>query len=399
MSAAKQLAVDIIEREEAALRALSLDIWHHPELAFQEHHAHKQISDFLEFQGFQVERHFKLDTAFRATASSDDAIDSTPTIGVMCEYDALPGIGHACGHNLIAILGVSVALGIKEALHKGGVTGKLVVLGCPAEEGKGGKIDLINSGAFADMDFALMAHPSQFNLPKPIYVGMSSLKITFKGSASHASSFPWDGVNALDAAVLCYQNISCMRQQMKPTWRVHGVFTNGGEAPNIIPELAELHYFVRAPTLGDLEVLKSKVVGCVQGAATATGCEVEYTFDPKGYAPLNSNDTLATLYTNNGKSLGIEFEDDPLKLNKQGGSTDMGNVSQILPSIHPKYSINTLVAAHTREFASLTKNQESHDLTILHAKALTMAAIDAFSDPSLIPAIKSDFERSKVKTS
>ncbi|XP_005111933.1 peptidase M20 domain-containing protein 2 isoform X2 [Aplysia californica] len=393
MTDSKKLACEAIERENSALRALSLDIWDHPELCFNEKHAHAAVTDFLEQRGFQVERHFKLDTAFRATASSKDTDADTPTIGVMCEYDALPGIGHACGHNLIAIMGVSIALGIKEALEQGGVKGKLVVLGCPAEEGGGGKIDLINAGAYDDMDCAIMGHPSQFNLSRPVYVGMCPMSITYKGKASHASSFPWDGVNALDAAVLCYQNVSCMRQHMRPTWRVHGVITHGGEKPNIIPQRSELLYYTRAPTVEELEELKSKVKDCVEGAAKATGCSVEYKFGANAYAPLLSNDILATLYEKNGQNLGIEFENDPTRLSKQGGSTDMGNVSQILPSIHPKYSINTMVAAHTTDFRDKARTEESHDLTLIHSKAMALAAIDVCNDPPLVAQMQAELKQ------
>ncbi|GFO42665.1 peptidase m20 domain-containing protein 2 [Plakobranchus ocellatus] len=194
MNSEKSFLCSAIERESSSLRAVSLDIWNHPELGYNEHHAHKVLTDFLESKGFCVEKHFVIPTAFKATAARKDFTEDTPIIGVMCEYDALPGIGHACGHNLIAILGLAVACAIKEAFDSGVLKGKprytlhayllnsslitcaydyylqMIVLGCPAEEGEGGKIDLIEAGAYDDMDIAMMAHPSQFNLPKPVYV-------------------------------------------------------------------------------------------------------------------------------------------------------------------------------------------------------------------------------------
>ncbi|KAH9512640.1 hypothetical protein Btru_039012 [Bulinus truncatus] len=321
MAMAKSLACEAIDRASESLTEISLDIWNHPELCFQEHHAHKLLTNFLEERDFKVQRCYKLETAFKATVTSKEENRETPNIGVLCEYDALPGIGHACGHNLIAIMGLSISLGIQEALVKNNLPGKLTVIGCPAEEGGGGKIDLINSGAFNDVDIAMMAHPSQYNVPKPVYVAMCPVNVTFKGKASHAASYPWDGINALDAAVLCYQSVSCLRQQMKPEWRVHGVITNGGEKPNIIPEKSELLYYARTPSLSELKELQRKLSGCFDGAAAATGCTVSYKFDEKCYDSLKSNDTLASLYVANGESLGIEFEKDEKKLIKQGGST------------------------------------------------------------------------------
>ncbi|CAL1531920.1 unnamed protein product [Lymnaea stagnalis] len=388
----KDLACAAIDRESKYLRNISLDIWEHPELCFQEHHAHQVLTDLLLSKGFQVEKNYKLETAFKATATSHEIDPDSPNIGVMCEYDGLPGIGHACGHNLIAIMGIAISLGIKEALDKGNIKGKVTVLGCPAEEGGGGKIDLINAGAYNDMDVALMAHPSQYSVPKPVYVAMSPVRVKYQGKASHAASYPWNGINALDAAVLCYQNVSCMRQQLKPAWRVHGVITNGGEKPNIIPETSELLYYARAPCKEELLDIQKRLGGCFDAAAAATGCKVDYSFDPKSYDSLMSNETLASLYVQNGNALGIEFEKDPEKLSKQGGSTDMGNVSKVLPSIHPKYSLNTDVSLHTIEFRDIAKTESAHELTLVHAKALAMASIDVYSNPFLMGKIKDEFQ-------
>ncbi|GFO42664.1 peptidase m20 domain-containing protein 2 [Plakobranchus ocellatus] len=224
-------------------------------------------------------------------------------------------------------------------------------------------------------------------------IRIDKVTITFEGKAAHASTSPWDGVNALDAAVLCYQNISCMRQQFKPTWRVHGIFTKAGEKPNIIPEKAELLYFIRAPSTQELKELTKKMIGCFEGSAIASGCKVNYTFASKSYDSLMSNERLSSLYVANGEALGIEFENDPTLLSKQGGSTDMGNVSRVLPSIHPKYSLHTQVSAHTSEFRDIAYTEQSHDLTLLHAKALAMAAVDVYQNPGLVAKMKSDFQQ------
>ncbi|KAK7108868.1 xaa-Arg dipeptidase-like [Littorina saxatilis] len=381
----KRIACEVIDEFSPQLKILSRDIWNHPELCYEEKYAHQRITGFLQERGFHVERSYKLDTAFRAQPEGGSG-SGGPNVAVLCEYDALPEIGHACGHNLIATVGVAASLGIQAALQSPDFQGKgrLTVVGTPAEEAGGGKIDLINSGAFADVDVAMMAHPALFNLEKPHALAMTEIKISYHGKASHASSYPWNGVNALDAAVQCYTNISHLRQQMKPTWRTHGVITNGGAKPNIIPELAELLYYIRAPTDTELAVLKEKVIGCMEGAATATGCKVSYEFDPKPYSSLVSSDVMAALYVDNGREVGIRPERDPERVRKAGGSTDMGNVSHLVPSIHPNFYIGTTASPHSRDFAQQTKTEEAENYSLAVAKALAMTGIDLLLKPQLV---------------
>lgn len=347
------IAYSTIDQESSDLYRLSRSIWSQPELGFKEHFAHSELTDFLEKTGFLVEKSFKLETAFRATYTHSGAesvsAEPGPNIAILCEYDALPGIGHACGHNLIAEVGVAAALGVKAAMiaNPDQLFGTVTVLGCPAEEGLCGKADLLRLGAFDGIDVAVMAHPSQTTLSRPNYVSMTPLSVKYHGRAVHASSHPWDGLNALDAAVACYNNISNLRQQMRPTWRVHGVIKNGGAQPNIIPEETELEYYLRTPNDDEMVILKQKVEGCVQGAALATGCTVDFKFGEKSYSNLLSNNTLVELFEKNGRAVGIEFETDEEKKRKFGGSTDMGNVSHVIPSIHPKYYIGTSVSNHS----------------------------------------------------
>ncbi|XP_067676735.1 xaa-Arg dipeptidase-like [Haliotis asinina] len=391
MEELKSTACRAIDAASLDLKALSKEIYDNPELNFEEFHAHEVLTCLLEKYGFVVERSFKVATAFKATHGSND--NGGPNIAVLCEYDALPGLGHACGHNLIAEVGVATALGAKAAMEAcGKPLGKLTVLGTPAEEGGGGKVDLIRAGAFSDVDVAMMAHPSQCNLPRPVMVAMNQATIRFRGRASHAASFPWNGVNALDAAVLCYQNISCLRQQIKPTWRIHGVISNGGAKPNIIPELTELQYMIRAPTDPELAILKTKFEACVHGAAQATGCTVECQFDEKPYSALMSNNILAALYETNGVQVGIQFEQDPAKIAKQGGSTDMGNVSHVVPSIHPKFHFGTTASGHSADFAKAAGKGEAQGYTLSVGKALAMTVIDLFLNPDLIPQIQGQFQ-------
>ncbi|XP_050390708.1 xaa-Arg dipeptidase [Patella vulgata] len=394
MEPVKTEACRAIDEDSDNLNKLSQNIWNHPELCFEEHHAHKVLTDYLEKHGFSVEREHKLKTAFKAVYKGG----AGPNIAVFCEYDALPGIGHACGHNLIAELGVATSIGIMAGMKASNKElGTLTVLGSPAEEGGGGKIDLINAGVLDDIDCAMMAHPSQFMLPRPIYVAMNQVVIRFKGRASHAAGFPWEGINALDAAVMCYQNISCLRQQMKPTWRVHGVITKGGEKPNIIPDLTELLYYIRAPTNPELDVLINKVDSCIKAAATATGCTVDCEYSKKPYSALVSNNTLASLYEVNGNKVGIQTETNPDILRKQGGSTDMGNVSQVVPSIHPKFNIGTTAVNHSQEFTTASGSPVAQGYTLSVAKALAMTTLDVMMNPDLLKQVKEDFKMDMQK--
>lgn len=391
----KKVACDAIDSQTSQLKLLSQDIWDHPELCFEEHYAHKRLTDFLEEREFTIERGFVVPTAFRAKSQNvrKKSPNQGPNVAVLCEYDALPGIGHACGHNLIATVGIATSLGIQAALQSPDYegSGELTVLGTPAEEGGAGKIDLIEAGAFHDVDMAMMAHPSQLNLPKPIYLALNTVKITYRGKEAHASSHPWSGVNALDAAVMCYTNISHLRQQMHPTWRVHGVISNGGVVPNIIPSVSELLYYLRAPTDPELKLLNEKVIGCIEGAARATGCQVEYKFEAKGYSSLFSSNIMASLYAENGEKAGVKIEKDPEKLRKAGGSTDMGNVSRVVPSIHPKFHIGTMASQHTPEFATHSRTPEAEDYSLSVAKALAMTAIDFLTSPQLVKQAKDEF--------
>ncbi|XP_071113844.1 peptidase M20 domain-containing protein 2-like [Haliotis cracherodii] len=388
----KDAACVEIDRYADELNKVSHAIWEKPELNFEEINAHKVLTDFLEKHGFEVERNYKLDTGFRAVFGQDG---TGPHVAVLCEYDALPEIGHACGHNLIAEVGVAAGLGVKAALQATGTGGKLTVLGTPAEEGGGGKIDFINAKVFDDVDIAMMAHPSPMATAFPYCLAAIECNIKFHGKASHAAGFPWKGINALDAAVLCYQNISCLRQQMKPDWRVHGIINNGGAKPNIIPESTELEYILRAPTDAELNVLKEKVSKCIEAAASATGCTAEYQFNPRGnYSNVVTNKTLANAFVDNAEGLGVEFTPQEKLAGIAMGSTDMGNVSYVVPSIHPMYDVGVEGCLnHTREFTAAAGSPEAQRNTLDMGKALAMTAIDVFTSPDMLSKIKEDFNK------
>ena len=383
LKAAASAAVDI-NKEELSL--LSGEIWKNPELGFKEHRAHELLTSFLERKGFAVERSFTgIETAFRATFGS-----GRPNVCVICEYDALPEIGHACGHNLIAEAGVAAGLGLKAALESSdALKCRVTIMGTPAEEGEGGKVCLIQNGAFKDVDIAMMVHPSPYTVLMPKFSAITALKITYTGKASHAAAFPWEGVNALDAAVLAYNSISVLRQQMKPTWSVHGIITNGGAKPNIIPERSELEYWIRAPDRTELETFGAMVKACFHAAATSTGCKVAVEEIGAVFDNLMSNKSLAKLYGDNLGAFGIDF----CTALEEIGSTDMGNVSYTVPSIHPMYLVGTGEVYHSREFTFVTNTPAAHAITLTAAKAMAHTCIDVLTTDGLLEEIKAEFEQ------
>ena len=383
LKAAASAAVDV-NKEELSL--LSSEIWKNPELGFKEHKAHELLTSFLEKKGFAVERSFTgIETAFRATFGS-----GRPNVCVICEYDALPEIGHACGHNLIAEAGVAAGLGLKAALEcSDAPKGRVTIMGTPAEEGWGGKVYLIENGAFKDVDIAMMVHPSPYTVLMPTFSAIAELKVTYTGKAAHAAAFPWKGVNALDAAVLAYNSISVLRQQMKPKWSVHGIITNGGNKPNIIPERSELEYWIRAPDRTELEMFGAKVKACFHAAAAATGCKVTVKEIGKVFDNLLSNEILAKLYGDNLGTFGIDF----CTALEEIGSTDMGNVSYTVPAIHPMYLVGSGEVYHSREFTLVTNTPAAHAITLTAAKAMAHTCIDVLTTEGLLEEIKAQFEQ------
>ncbi|XP_076078636.1 xaa-Arg dipeptidase-like [Mytilus galloprovincialis] len=378
--------IQAIDEASEELEELSKDIWRNPELCFMEHYAHEKLTNFLECKGFDVTKKFILETGFKAEVGTTKM---GPNIAVICEYDALPGIGHACGHNLIAEAGVAAGLGIKAALGKmENPFGRITVLGTPAEEGGGGKIDMINAGVFDNIDIAMMVHPSPETSSHCSSTAIDRVTIKYIGKAAHAALGPWNGVNALDAAVLCYQTVSCLRQQMKPTWRVHGIIKNGGIKSNIIPELTELEYSYRAPNRQELDQLKDKMRCCFDSAAIGTGCQVSYDFSSKPYLNIVSNKRMANAFRSNAESLGVEFDADE---SASGASTDMGNVSHIVPSIHPIYSIDTIYGNHTKDFTTATGDPKAQLHTLNQGKAMALTCLDILTDEHLLKEIRQEF--------
>ncbi|KAM9354846.1 xaa-Arg dipeptidase-like [Pholidichthys leucotaenia] len=398
MKDALQLCIDAHGDQ---LHALSLDIWGHPELAGQEKHAHDALVRFfseLDHGAWAVQSRYKLPTAFRASWDPVGSVaegEAALHVAFLCEYDALPGIGHACGHNLIAEVGAAAAVGLKAACEKcAGMPVKITVLGTPAEEATGGKIDLLKGGAFDDIDLVFMAHPAQQDASFMSAVTIDEVLVKYHGKAAHAAAYPWEGVNALDAAVLAYNNLSVLRQQLKPEWRLHGIIKHGGEAANIIPAYTELQFYMRTPLLKDLCDLKAKAETCFRAAAEATGCRVEIIYPTHSYYNILPNATLKNLYESNGKTLGIQFPEQPAIFS---GSTDFGNVSFVVPGIHPTFYIGSDALNHTEEYTKAAGAEKAQLYTLRTAKALAMTAVDVMCCPALLNKVKEDFRQVKLK--
>ena len=344
----KQSATTAFDGVETELREICRWMYENPELAYEEHLSSARLAEFLGRNGFEVSRPaYGLDTAFEANAGS-----SGPRVVVCAEYDALAGVGHACGHNIIATAALGAGVAVAGLVDELGI--RVTVLGTPAEEGGGGKIDLIAAGAFDDASAAMMIHPSTRDVVDPRVLAAQGLEVTFRGKESHAAFAPQSGINALDAFVNSYTAISVLRQQLEAGDRVHGVIDEGGVAPNVIPALTRSRWIVRSETANRFESLRAQAVACFEAAGRATGCDVEITYEGEPYIDLVTNPVMAGLFAANcaanGRPMPTWAEIGP----EGAGSTDMGNVSHVVPSIHPSLAIDTEAVNHQPEYAAAT---------------------------------------------
>ena len=381
---------------DAELAQVAAHLHAHPETRFEEFEAARVLTQQLEDHGFSVQRGYAgLDTAFLGSWESAAATADAPTIAIFCEYDALEGIGHGCGHNIIAACGLGAAIIAKEWLERHPeVPAKLLVAGSPGEEGGAGKVPMIEAGVLDGVDAAMMIHPLFCDLVPMRSLGRSALDIEFTGRASHASGSPHDGINALDAATLTLTAIGLLRQQMRTDARVHGIITDGGQAPNVIPEHAALRVFVR--TLGtqrELEELTERVSNCARGAALATGCTVLVEQRTPAYLPMLQSAALGEIATEAFTAVGRPPI--PLYEGMGAGSTDMGNVSQRVPSIHPVIRLGDDLNMHTREFTEAAGGPEAAQTVADGARVLGLTAIRAFAFPEVLAEAKREFERSQ----
>lgn len=382
----KERARQQIASDAHALIELSHRIHAHPELAYEEVRSSAWLAGALEAGGMKAERRAHgLETAFRASSET-----SGPHVLICAEYDALPEIGHACGHNIIGASAVGAGLALSELAGDLGI--RVTVLGTPAEESGGGKVDLINAGAFEEVDVAMMVHPGPLDVVDIPSLAWAQIEIAYHGKESHASAFPELGLNALDAMNLSYTAIAALRQHIRATERIHGIVTHGGDAPNIVPKLTSARYFVRARNLEDLEALKPRVVRCFEAGAHATGCELEMKWVGHHYDRVFTNPRIAEAYEANLRALGRTALP-RAAVERYAGSTDMGNVSAIVPSIHPLMSVDSLPAVnHQAEFAAHCVSPAGDRALVDAATVMAWTAIDLAVTPGAFEEARAAFE-------
>lgn len=360
------------------LIALSHRIHAHPELGFEEEHAATWLAETLTEAGFAVESGIcDLPTAFIARAGSGPL-----HIAICAEYDSLPGIGHACGHNIIAASAVGAGIAAARVADEVGLT--ISVIGTPAEEGGGGKILLLERGAFADVHVAMMVHPAPFDVAEMAIIAAAQFEVHYTGKEAHASAFPELGINAADALTIAQTAIGLLRQHIRPTDRVHGIITKGGDAPNIVPAHTAAKYMVRAKTLGELDGIRAKVMRCFEAGALATGAKLSVTEDHQPYAEMRHDPDIAAAYRRNAEALGRVFPNLGSGAQRAAGSTDMGNISLALPAIHPAISIDSLPAVnHQPEFTAHCVTTAADKALIDGALAMAWTAIDLGTNGSI----------------
>ena len=357
---------------------LSHKIHANPETAFAEDKSSAWLAEALSAAGFAVEKpSCGMDTAFVARAGNGPL-----HIAICAEYDSLPGIGHACGHNIIAASAIGAALGAKEVADDVGLT--VSVMGTPAEEGGGGKIIMLEKGAFAGVNAAMMIHPAPVDVMDPPIIAVSHFDVSYTGKEAHASSYPQQGINAADALTVAQVAIGLIRQHIKPTDRIHGIVTKGGEAPNIVPAQTSAKYYVRAKTLAELDDVKSKVVRCFEAGALATGATLEMHDVEPPYSEMRHDMDMARAYRRNAEELGRTFIDVGPEMQRFAGSTDMGNISLAMPAIHPMIGINSWPASnHQPEFTEHCATEAADKAVIDGAIAMAWTAIDMATDDAM----------------
>ncbi|HEY8208804.1 MAG TPA: amidohydrolase [Myxococcaceae bacterium] len=379
-----------IERESEALCKLSRRIHEHPELRFQEHQAAAWLSAAVEAAGVQVERGVGgMETAFRARIGKPGGA----RVAILAEYDALPNVGHACGHNLIAAGAVGAFLGLASVRDE--LPGEVLLLGTPAEEGGGGKIKLIGAGAFEGLDAAMMFHPFDRDLLANGALASEWITFSFTGKPSHAAAAPWEGNSALSGVIQTFNLIDSQRVHFRDGARVHGIITNGGEAMNIIPEHAACQFGVRATTTAHLEVMVEQVLTCARAAAMATRTGLRISRE-KGYADMRNNMAIARAFGRHMEALG---RPSPERDDSAGqGSTDMGDVSHVVPAIHPYLGICDKDSAmcHQHEFAQHAASDRGMQAMLAAARAMALTTEELLRDRTLRDAVRAEFEASRT---
>ena len=375
---------DQLEELSSDLIALSHSVHARPELGFNEYHAASAVAETVSRQGISIDVGvYGLETAFRAVVG-----EGSPRVAILAEYDALPGIGHGCGHNVICAAGVGGFLAAAPFVNS--IGGSIELIGTPAEEGGSGKEIIARAGGFNDVDCAMMVHPAGSASAANTYLGLRQVEVSFHGLGAHASAVPYMGRNALDACVSAYTMIAQLRQHMLPEDRIHGIITDGGKKPNIVPEHASAMYFVRSAEVDTLIELTDRIDAIFQGAAGGTGTIAEPRWDVNPLVlPVRNNMVLANRFAMAQSTRG---KPTPLRSPVPSGSTDMGNVSVRVPSIHPKVAIAPRsVPVHTAEFASHAGGPGGDAGVLDGAYGLAMAALDFLADDGLRNDVVAEF--------
>jgi len=379
----KQQVCGAVDAVRAEIHTVVQRLYEYAEVGLQEVRSAELLTGLLAASGYEVVRGAAgMPTAFTAAAGS-----GSTHVGLIAEMDALPGMGHACGHNIIAAAACGAAMALRAALPPDLL--KVTVFGTPAEELGHGKVVMLAAGLFAGVDFALMVHPSSRRQVVKHYLGLARLQFTFYGHPAHAAAYPEEGVNALDGVIQAFNGINALRQQLRQDVRIHGIITDGGQAPNIIPERAACYFYVRADDLAEVERTRERVIACAQGAALATGCRLEV--DQAGHvlAPLKVNRRLSELYSEQLAWLGLPEAHRPPDKNK--GSSDIGNVSQLVPTIHPHVPIGDGLHIHSEAFACATISEQGLAAAVEGAKTLALTALALALEEDVRAEIRQEF--------
>ncbi|MCH7606656.1 MAG: M20 family metallopeptidase [Chloroflexi bacterium] len=393
--------VDSVTRAVEDLReeliVTSLDIHSHPELNYEEHHAAALLADSLERHGFQVERGIGgVETAFRGTIVGGGG--DGPTVALLAEYDALPDIGHGCGHNLIAISNLGAGLAAQAAMSS--LPGTLVVLGTPAEEGGGGKIRLLDAGIFEGVDVVLSSHPASNRTAIPTEIplheswslAMVGYRYVYHGKASHAAAVPHEGINALNAVIHLFTGIDALRQHLREDVRIHGIITDGGKAANVVPDFAAANFMLRSRDRDYLAQVVDKVLLVAEGAAKLTGARLEVLPAQPMYENVRPNAAISKAILANADAIGMHVDEPPPSGGGSSASTDFGNVSQVVPSFALRFAVSeTPVPGHSLAMTEAAKTDLAHNSALDTAKALALTACDLLADPELLAAATEEF--------
>jgi amidohydrolase len=385
----KKSISNIIDEKKEDIFYVSKYLKDNPEIGFEEGKANKFLTEKLKNLGYKITTPTeKLPTSFLGIRKG---IKHDKKIAILFEYDALPTIGHGCGHNMISAISYGASLALSKIKE---LNGDIFVIGCPGEENGGGKVILANEGIFDDFDAAIMVHPTTENKVYSTSLALDAIKFSYKGQTTHASSTPEKGINSLDAIIHLFNGINYLRQYVKDGTRIHGIISNGGDAPNVIPDYAEAKFYFRAKTREYLDEVVKKAVNIAEGASKMTGAKLSWDYYELSNDDLKPSKKLAEIFKQNYYELGIkDIEPD----SEGGGSTDVGNVSHRIPAIHPYISIapKHSISGHTVEFREATLSKKGKEATLLASKAIAFTIIDLLNTPKLLDKVKEEFEKNR----